>query len=87
MLLDMIIVSVFVVFSEIIPNPTDELERFKINVASERRDPANYQFLIGMQHIDDEDGLVFIKLATVCKGYVVAYRRLVTTAWNRLRLT
>ena len=62
--LDKIIVSAHVVFNEIIPNPNDEsfaeLERLKVNVASECCNyPADYQFLVGMQHIDDENGLVY----------------------------
>ena len=48
-LLDMLIVSVQAVFHDINPNPTDEyfaeLERLKIDVASESRNPADYQFL------------------------------------------
>ena len=32
-----------------------ELERHKIDVASEAHDPAVYQFLVGMKHINDED--------------------------------
>ena len=60
--LDKIIVSVQVVFNEIIPYPTDEffakLERHKIDVASESRDPADYQFLVGMQRMDNEDSIV-----------------------------
>ena len=43
-------------------HPTNEyfakLEGLKINVASESRDPADYQFLDEMQHISDENGLV-----------------------------
>ena len=53
--------SAHVVFNE----PTDEyfpeLELLKVDVASECRNyPADYQFLVGMQHIDDEDGLVYV---------------------------
>ena len=29
--------------------------RSSIDVASESRDPTDYQFLVGMQHINDED--------------------------------
>ena len=47
------------VFNEIIPNPTDEyfaeLEGLMVDVVSESRD----SFLVGMQGIDDEDGLVY----------------------------
>ena len=51
--LDKIVVSVHVVFNEIIPDPSaeyfSELERLKIEVASESRDPMDYQFLVGLQ--------------------------------------
>ena len=59
--LDKIVVSVHVVFNEIIPDPSaeyfSELERLKIEVASESRDPKDYQFLVGLQHINDENAL------------------------------
>ena len=89
--LDNIIVSVHVVFNEIMPNPTDgyfaKLKRLmKINVALESHDPADYQFLAGMQHIDDEDGLVYeTTRVTVCKGYIKVYHRLVTTEDSKPR--
>ena len=61
--LDEIIVSVHVVFNEVIANHTDEyfadLERLKIVVASESPHSADYQFLVVMQHIYDVDGLVY----------------------------
>ena len=87
--LDKIVVSVHVVFNEIIPDPSAEyfleLERLKIEVASESRDFKGYQFLVGLQHIDDEDGLVYVTTrVTVRKGYIVAYRQLVTTADSKL---
>ena len=68
-LLDKIIVSVHVVSNEIIFTSNDdyfaEQERLNINVASESRDPADYQFFVGMQ----QDGLVYeTKCVTVSKG-------------------
>ena len=80
--------SVHVVFNEIIPDPSaeyfSELERLKIEVASESRDPKDYQLLVG--HIDDEDGLVYVTTrVTVRKGYIVAYRQLVTKADSKPR--
>ena len=46
---DKIIVSVHMVFNEVIPDPTDEdfaeHERLNIDVASESRNPADYQFI------------------------------------------
>ena len=73
-----------VVFNEIIPNPTNEyfaeLEQLKIDVASESCDPADYQFLVGTQHIDVEDGLVYETTGVIVrKGYIVAYCRRGTT--------
>ena len=64
-----------------------ELERLKIEVASESSDPTkDYQFLVGLQHIDDEDSLVYVTTCvTVRKGYIVAYRQLVTTADSKPR--
>ena len=87
--LDKIVVSVHVVFNEIIPDPSaedfSELKRLKIEVASESWDPKDYQFLVGLQHIDDEDGLVYVTTrVTVRKGYIVAYRQLMTTHYSRL---
>ena len=61
--LDRVIVSVHVIINEIIPDPTveyfAELERLKIEVAEESKDPADFQFLVGTEHLDDEDGLVY----------------------------
>ena len=79
-----------VVFNEIIPDPSAEyfskLERLMIDVASESRDPKDYQFQVGLQHINDEDGLVYVTThVTVRKGYIVAYRQLVTTADSKPR--
>ena len=72
-------------FIESKPNPTDkyfaELELLKIDMASEFREPAESQTLVWMQHFDDEDGFVNeTTRVTVRKGYIVAYRRLMTTA-------
>ena len=82
--------SVHVVFNEIIPDPSakyfSELERLKIEVDPESRDPKDNQFLVGLQHIDDEDGLVYVTTrVTVRKGCIVAYRQLVTTADSKPR--
>ena len=59
--LDRVIVSVHVTFKEIIPDPTAEyfaeLKRLKIEVAEELKDPADFQFLVGTQHLNDEDSL------------------------------
>jgi hypothetical protein len=82
--LDKIVTSVHVLFNEVIPNPTDEyhreLQRLNV-VTAERppRDPATYQYLVGLDHLDDEDGLTY-KVTRIykVKGYIVAYRRLVT---------
>jgi len=81
--LNKIIVSVHVVFNEVIPDPTSEyfseLEQLKIEVATTPQDPSHYDFLVGTTHIDDEDGLVYETTRVVVrKGFIVAFRRLVT---------
>jgi hypothetical protein len=78
------ITSVHVIFNEIIPDPSaeyfSELEKLKIEVAEESRDPADYDFLIGMNHLDDEDGLVYQTTRVVVRqGYIVGYRKLLNT--------
>jgi hypothetical protein len=50
-------------------------------VASDAKDPADYSFLVGTQHLDDEDGILYETTRVVVqKGFIVAYRRSVTTA-------
>jgi hypothetical protein len=76
-------VSVHVVFNEVIPEPSadyfSELEKLKIEVASDSKDPSEFQYLVGTPHIDDEDGLVYNTTRVVVrKGFIVAYRRLIT---------
>jgi hypothetical protein len=82
--LDKIVVSVHLIFNEIIPDPTadnfSELEKLKIEVASESKAPSDYSFLVGTHHLDDKDGLIYETTRVVArKGFIVAYRRLVTT--------
>jgi hypothetical protein len=49
-------------------------------VADDSKDPADYQYLIGQHHLDDEDGLVYETTRVVVrKGFIVAYRRLITS--------
>lgn len=52
--LDKIIVSVHVVFNGVIPDPTmdyfAELDKLKIKVALEPKDPADFNVLSGTQH-------------------------------------
>jgi hypothetical protein len=82
--LDKIVTSVHVLFNEVIPNPTDEyyreLQRLTVVTAEgPPRDPATYQYLVGLDHLDDEDGLSYkVTRIDKVKGYIVAYRRLVT---------
>ena len=78
------ITSVHVVFNEIIPDPTaeyfSELEKLTIEVASESKDPSEYDFLVGLNHLDDEDGLMYMTTrVVVSRGFIVAYRRLLNT--------
>ena len=72
------------IFNEVIPNPTEdyyrELQKHKVVVAEgPPRDPATYGYLVGLDHLDDEDGLTY-RVTRIAKanGYIVAYRRLVT---------
>jgi hypothetical protein len=82
--MDKIVTSVHVIFNEVIPNRTDEnyreLQWLKIVTAEgPPRDPATYQYLVGLDHLDDEDGLTYkVTQVEQLKGYIVAYRRLVT---------
>jgi hypothetical protein len=83
--LDKIVTSVHVLCNEVIPNPTDEYYRElqRLNVVTAEgppRDPATYQYLVGLDHLDDEDGLTYkVTRIDKVKGYIiVAYRRLVT---------
>ena len=39
-----------------------ELECLKIDVTSESRDPKDFQIIVGLQHINDEDGLVYVTI-------------------------
>ena len=49
-------------------------------MAEESKDPADFQFLVGTQHLDDEDGLMYETTRVVVqRGFLVAYRRLVTS--------
>jgi hypothetical protein len=60
--LDKIIVSVHVVFNEVIPDLTadyfSELEKLKIEEAPDSQRLEDYDYVVGIHHIDDEDGLV-----------------------------
>jgi hypothetical protein len=89
--LDTIVESVHVIFNEVIPDPTaeyfQELEHFKIEVASKAESIEDYDYLVGLEHEDDEDDLMYVTTRVVIyKGiYIVAYRRLVTNSTNQPR--
>ena len=88
--LDKVVISVHVIFNEVIPDPTaeyfSELERLQFEVASDSRDVQDFQFLVGTNHIDDEDGLVYETTRVVVqKGFIVAYRRLITAGDDKPR--
>mmetsp|Transcript_25719 Transcript_25719/g.48242 ORF Transcript_25719/g.48242 Transcript_25719/m.48242 type:complete len:863 (-) Transcript_25719:324-2912(-) len=83
--LDKTIVSVHVIFNEIIPDTAAEyfadLDQLKIEAASEAKDVAQYQFLVGQKHLDSDDGLVYEATRVVLqKRFIVVYRRLVTAS-------
>ena len=48
-----------VIFNEVIPDPTaeyfSELERLQVKEDSVAKSVADFQFLVGQQHLDDED--------------------------------
>ena len=55
-------------------------------MAAESQDPSTFQSLVGTHHIDDEDGLVYETTRVVTrKGFIVAYRRLVTSEETKPR--
>ena len=55
-------------------------------MTSNPQDPSHYDYLVGTEHIDDEDGMVFQTTRVVVrKGLIVAFRRLVTSAGDQPR--
>jgi hypothetical protein len=74
----------------VIPDPTadyfSELEKLKIKVAPDSQRLEDYDYLVGTNHIDDEDGLVYETTRVVVrKGFIVAYRRLLTSGEQKPR--
>ena len=62
------------------------IERLQIEVAEESKDSTDFQFLVGTQHLDDEDGLVYETMRVVVeRGFIVAYGRLVTSGDSKPR--
>jgi hypothetical protein len=62
--MDKTVTSVHVIFNEVIPTPTEEyyreLHRLKVVTAEGHpRDPETYQYLVGLDHLDDGDGLTY----------------------------
>jgi hypothetical protein len=48
--------------------------------------PGHFQSLVGTHHIDEEDGLVYETTRVVTrKGFIVAFRRLVTSEETKPR--
>jgi hypothetical protein len=78
--LDKIVTSVHVLFNEVIPTHTEEyyreLDKLKVSTTEEPpRDPETYRYLVGLH----QDGLTYkVTRIDKVKGYIVAYRRLVT---------
>ena len=72
-----------VVFNEVIPDPTanyfSELECLQVKEDNVEKSVDDFQFLVGLPHLDDEDGLIYVTTRVVQqRGYIVAYRRLRT---------
>ena len=85
-----VITTVHVVFNEVIPNPSDEyfkeLERLFVKVDEKERSVDDFKFLVGTRHLDDEDGMIYETTRVVNRrGYIVAYRRLVTNQGDLIR--
>jgi hypothetical protein len=82
--LDRVITSAHCILNEVIPNSTaehfSELERLQVKEDSVEKSAIDFQFLVGQKHLD-EDGLLYTTTRGVVeqRGYIVAYRRLVTT--------
>lgn len=88
--LDTVVTTVHVVFNEVVPNPTaeyfSELEKLTVKVDSQERSESDFQFLVGMPHLDDEDGLLYVTTRVVTqRGFIVAYRRLKTQHGSKTR--
>jgi hypothetical protein len=97
--LDKSVTSAYIFFNEVIPSPTDEyyreLQRLKIVMVVEPpRDPATYQYLTGLDHLDDEDTphasdtrdeLVPVHIADICRmtDDVVQSRKASTTTLDQ----
>ena len=85
-----VITTVHVVFNEVIPYPSDEyfkeLERLFVKVDEKERSVDDFKFLVGTRHLDDEDGMIYETTRVVNRrGYIVAYRRLVTNQGDLIR--
>jgi hypothetical protein len=78
------IVTVHCIFDENIPSRDEEYfkeidEIFKIRVSPKERKAEDFYYLIGLQHKDDKDGLLYeTTRISVRKGKIVAYRRAVS---------
>ena len=47
---------------------------------------ADFQFLVGQQHLDDEDGLIYVTTRVADqRGYILAHRRLRTCHGDKTR--
>ena len=73
------VVTVHCIFDENIPSRDEEYfaeidQLFKLKI----RNPKDFNYLIGLHHQDDEDGLIYeTTRVAVRKGIIVAYRRMV----------
>ena len=81
---DTFVTSVHVLFDENIPERSDDYfkeldDAAKVFVGTEAKSVADFAYLKGQYHVDDEDGLLYVTTRVENrKGYIVGYRAQVT---------
>jgi hypothetical protein len=85
-----IVTTVHVIFNEVIPSHTDEywseMTKLQVKVDPVAREVNDYVYLVGVHHLDDEDGLVYVTTRVVNqRGYIVGFRKLVTPDGQKTR--
>jgi hypothetical protein len=85
-----IVTTVHVIFNEVIPSHTDdywsEMTKLQVKVDPVARELTDYTYLVGVNHLDDEDGLVYVTTRVINqRGYIVGFRKLVTPDGQKTR--